>query len=166
MGLRTLPWRHSRPPDASTEKGKRNARQQDKAIEPPRARTAQSDVLGALALAADRLAHVSGLRTIVVQHSGLSSSGLIDSQSQGRWTVDPAQVADAVADANRLPDFRGVLVVFQGLGEVASPHRSLDSVREAQCSRFGRHSLPERAPSMCASIRATASSCRPPACQR
>ena len=102
------------------------------AIAAARARTPESDLLGALHLAARELAGRRGLRTLVVIDSGLSTTGRLDFTTPGLLDAQPRELADTLRDAEELPDLSGVTVVFRGLGDTAAPQQQLDQVRRAQ----------------------------------
>ncbi|MGY2083157.1 OmpA family protein [Blastococcus sp. SYSU DS0539] len=104
----------------------------DEAVAGARARTAGSDLLGALDLAGDALAGQTGLRTLVVLDSGLSTTGALDLTTPGMLDAHPQEVAEALGDAERLPDLSGVRVVLHGLGDTAAPQQPLDPIRRAQ----------------------------------
>ena len=55
----------------------------DEAVEGARARSPESDLLGAIRLAAQELGRHSGLRTLVVVDSGLSTTGLVSFTTPG-----------------------------------------------------------------------------------
>ncbi|MGY2002871.1 OmpA family protein [Blastococcus sp. SYSU DS1024] len=104
----------------------------DDAVSGARARTEGSDLLGALGLAVEELAGQPGLRSLVVLDSGLSTAGDLDFTTPGMMDAHPQEVAEALGDAQRLPDLSGIRVVFQGLGDVVAPQQPLDSIRRAQ----------------------------------
>ncbi len=104
----------------------------DEAVMGARARTAESDLVGALHLAAEALAGHRGLRTLVVLDSGLSTAGALNFATPGMLDAHPREVAEALGDAQQLPDLSGVSVVFHGLGDTAAPQQPLDPIRRAQ----------------------------------
>ncbi len=109
-----------------------NRRRVDDALAGARARTPESDLLGAMGLAAESVADEPGLHTLVVVDSGLSTGGPMDLTRPGLLDAEPKEVADALDDAGRLPDLDGFAVVFQGLGETAPPQPALDVARRTQ----------------------------------
>jgi hypothetical protein len=102
------------------------------AIAGARAQTAESDLLSALHRAAEALAGQPGLRTLVVLDSGLSTAGPLAFTTPGMLDAQPQEVADALRDAQQLPDLAGVRVVFHGLGDTAPPQQPLDPIRRSQ----------------------------------
>ena len=104
----------------------------DQVIAAARARTPESDLLAALGLAGRQLAEGRGLRTLVVLDSGLSTAGALSFTTPGMLDAHPRELADALSDAQQLPDLSGVAVVFQGLGDTAPPQPELDPIRRAQ----------------------------------
>jgi outer membrane protein OmpA-like peptidoglycan-associated protein len=104
----------------------------EEAVTAARAQTAESDLLGALHLAAGALAGQRGLRTLVVLDSGLSTAGALRFTTPGTLDAHPQELAETLGDAHQLPDLSGVSVVFQGLGDTAAPQQPLDPIRRAQ----------------------------------
>jgi hypothetical protein len=109
-----------------------NRRRVDDAVAAARARTPETDLLAALTVAGNSIADRSGLRTLVVVDSGLSTAGAIDFGRPGMLDADPREVADTLADFGQLPSLDGVSVVFQGLGDTAAPQQPLDAARRTQ----------------------------------
>lgn len=109
--------------------GGRAALQQ--ALDGALARSPESDLLGALAVAAQEVAPSPGRHTIVVVDSGLSTAGSVDFRQPGLLDADPADLVASLRSDGALPNLEGVRVVFQGLGDTAAPQAPLDSaVRE------------------------------------
>jgi outer membrane protein OmpA-like peptidoglycan-associated protein len=50
--------------------------------------------------------------------------------------AEPKEVADSLADTDRLPDLGGFSVVFQGLGETVLPEPTLDAARRSQVEQL------------------------------
>jgi outer membrane protein OmpA-like peptidoglycan-associated protein len=92
------------------------------------ARSQESDLLGALGVAAKELDGAPGRPTLLVVDSGLSTTGALDFRKPGLLNADPADLAASVARSGDLPDLSGLHVVFQGLGETAPPQPSLGAV--------------------------------------
>ncbi|MGY1735321.1 hypothetical protein [Geodermatophilus sp. SYSU D00684] len=109
-----------------------NRQQVDDAVAAARARTPESDLLAAMDLGVQTVPDATGLRTLVVVDSGLSTAGPLDFTRPGMLDADPREVADTLADFSQLPDLRGWSVVFQGLGDTAAPQEPLDDVRRTQ----------------------------------
>jgi outer membrane protein OmpA-like peptidoglycan-associated protein len=123
--------------DADDEAGRAeqredNRRRVDEAVAGARADSPESDLLGALEVAAQTLVGQPGLHTLVVADSGLSTTGPMDLTRPGMLDAEPREVADSLADSGRLPDLGGVSVVFLGLGETAAPQPPLDADRRTQ----------------------------------
>lgn len=104
----------------------------DTAVAAARARTSESDLVAALALAGQKLFTSPGPRTVVVEDSGLSTSGAVNFTQPGMLDADPTEVAGNLVDVGRIPDLAGAVVVFQGLGDTAKPQQPLDAVRRTQ----------------------------------
>lgn len=104
----------------------------DEAVAAARAKTPESDLLAAMDLAGRSLRERQGLRTLVVVDSGLSTTGALDFRTPGLLDADPQDVATTLADSRLLPDLTGVAVVFQGLGETASPQQPLSRARRTE----------------------------------
>ncbi|WP_138733292.1 OmpA family protein [Modestobacter excelsi] len=109
-----------------------NRERVDDAVAGARARTPESDLLTAIDLGVQTVGTPTGLRTLVLVDSGLSTAGALDFTAPGMLDADPREVADTLADSNQLPDLRGWSVVFQGLGDTAAPQPPLDDARRAQ----------------------------------
>jgi outer membrane protein OmpA-like peptidoglycan-associated protein len=90
-----------------------------------KAKTPETDLLGALDLAARSIASQPGQHTIVVVDSGLSTVSPLDFRTPGLLDADPAELAESLKTAGELPDLHGVHVVFQGLGDTAPPQEKL-----------------------------------------
>jgi outer membrane protein OmpA-like peptidoglycan-associated protein len=121
-----------------------NRQRVDDAVVAARARTPESDLLAAMDLGVQTVPTRSGLRTLVVVDSGLSTAGALDFTEPGTLDADPREVADTLADFGRLPDLRGWSVVLQGLGDTADPQQPLDDARRTQLGSIWRAVL-ERA---------------------
>ncbi|MGY1831719.1 OmpA family protein [Geodermatophilus sp. SYSU D01180] len=121
-------------PDAGERDGQyaENRARIDDAVAAARARTPETDLLSAIDLGVQTVDVSSGLRTLVVVDSGLSTAGALDFTEPGMLDADPREVADTLADFGRLPDLRGWSVVFQGLGDTAAPQQPLDDARRTQ----------------------------------
>lgn len=109
-----------------------NQQRIDRAVSSATARTSETDLLAALVVAGEQLGAGAGLRTVIVDGSGLSTSGAIDFTRPGMLEADPDDVASYLSDVGRLPDFSGALVIFQGLGEAVDPQPPLDGVSLAR----------------------------------
>ena len=93
------------------------------------AETPESDMLSALSLAANSLAHASGDRTILVVDSGMSTAGAMAFQNTGLLEphADVDAMVERVRSAGALPDLTGVTVRWFGLGSVEEPQPLLDT---------------------------------------
>lgn len=93
------------------------------------AETPESDMLSALSLAANSLAHASGDRTILVVDSGMSTAGAMAFQNTGLLEphADVDAMVERVRSAGALPDLTGVTVRWFGLGSVEDPQPLLDT---------------------------------------
>lgn len=98
------------------------------------AETPESDMLSALSLAANSLAHASGDRTILVVDSGMSTAGAMAFQNTG--LLEPHADVDAMVErmrsAGALPDLTGVTVRWFGLGSVEEPQPLLDTAAKSR----------------------------------
>ncbi|MFD5033128.1 OmpA family protein [Streptomyces sp. NPDC058405] len=79
--------------------------------------TDRTDVLGALAAAADRLGSAKGDRKIVVATDGLTNTGCADLRSAGfDGTAEIKATVDRCRRAGELPDLKGAEVGILGIG--------------------------------------------------
>jgi outer membrane protein OmpA-like peptidoglycan-associated protein len=85
----------------------------------------ESDLLAALALAADAVGDRPPPTTIAVIDSGLSTAGALRFQEPGVLDADPGELAEFLAARGELPDLAGTSVLFAGLGDVAPPQEPL-----------------------------------------
>ncbi|WP_458089975.1 OmpA family protein [Streptomyces malaysiensis] len=82
--------------------------------------TSRTDVLGALAAAADQLGPGGGERRIVMATDGLANTGCADLRSAGfDGSTEIGAVVDRCRKAGELPDLTGVEVDFLGVGRAA-----------------------------------------------
>jgi outer membrane protein OmpA-like peptidoglycan-associated protein len=100
----------------------------ERAVTTAAARSPESDLLGALGLAAQELDGAPGRPTLLVVDSGLSTTGALDFRRPGLLNADPDDLAESLAQSGQLPDLSGLHVVFQGLGETAPPQPALGAV--------------------------------------
>ena len=98
------------------------------------AETPESDMLSALSLAANSLAHASGDRTILVVDSGMSTAGAMAFQNTGLLEphADVDAMVERVRSAGALPDLTGVTVRWFGLGSVEEPQPLLDTAAKSR----------------------------------
>ena len=90
-----------------------------------RARTRETNLLGALDLAAREISSAPGDHTIVALDSGLSTVAPLDFTQPGLLDSDPTELATSLKNARELPDLTGDAVVFQGLGDTAAPQEKV-----------------------------------------
>ncbi|HEX2073844.1 MAG TPA: OmpA family protein [Geodermatophilus sp.] len=107
-----------------------NRRALGEVISSAAARSPETDLLGALRLAAAEIAAAPGRHTILVVDSGLSTTGALDFRQPGLLDADPADLVASLQAAGALPDLGGAHVVFQGLGDTAAPQPELGAARE------------------------------------
>lgn len=90
------------------------------------------DTLEALRIALRSFAYApeEGERTILVIDSGLSTAGYLSFQN-GLLSASPEAVVQELQNRGALPDFSGVAVLWQQLGDVAEPQQAL-SPRQTQ----------------------------------
>ena len=90
------------------------------------ANDAQVDYLEGLRMAVRSLSSLEGYdsKTIVVIGTGLSTQGTLNFQNN-LLSVEPEAVLDQLEEKNEIPDFTGITVVWQQMGDVASPQEDL-----------------------------------------
>jgi outer membrane protein OmpA-like peptidoglycan-associated protein len=96
------------------------------AILAARADDEEADLLTALDLARREVGSVDGTLEIVVIDSGLSTVAPLDFTQAGMLDADPADVVAMLRPTELLPDLRGVLVTWQGLGDTFDPQQRLN----------------------------------------
>lgn len=94
------------------------------------ANDAQVDYLEGLRMAVRSLASLEGYdsKTIVVIGTGLSTQGTLSFQNN-LLSVEPETVLDQLEEKNEIPDFTGITVVWQQMGDVASPQEDLSQTQ-------------------------------------
>ena len=94
------------------------------------ANDAQVDYLEGLRMAVRSLSSLDGYdsKTIVVIGTGLSTQGTLNFQNN-LLSVEPAAVLDQLEEKNEIPDFTGISVVWQQMGDVASPQEELSQTQ-------------------------------------
>ncbi|WP_447007191.1 OmpA family protein [Saccharothrix isguenensis] len=85
--------------------------------------TAELDLLAAIELGARSLAREP--KTMVVESSGLSTTGALSFAKPGMLMAAPAEVADALERGGHLPALGGIRVTLRGLGDVMPPQQVL-----------------------------------------
>ena len=94
------------------------------------ANDAQVDYLEGLRMAVRSLSSLEGYdsKTIVVIGTGLSTQGTLNFQNN-LLSVEPEAVLDQLEEKNDIPDFTGITVVWQQMGDVASPQADLSQTQ-------------------------------------
>jgi outer membrane protein OmpA-like peptidoglycan-associated protein len=89
------------------------------------------DYLGALSLAVRSLSSFDGYdsKTIVVVGTGLSTTGALNFQNN-LLSADANTIVDLLKEKSEIPDFSGLTVVWQQLGDVGSPQQELTSAQK------------------------------------
>lgn len=91
---------------------------------------AQVDYLEGLRMAVRSLSSLEGYdsRTIVVIGTGLSTQGILNFQNN-LLSAEPDAVIDLLEEKDEIPDFTGITVVWQQMGDVAAPQQSLSQTQ-------------------------------------
>ena len=94
------------------------------------ANDAQVDYLEGLRMAVRSLSSLEGYdsKTIVVIGTGLSTQGTLNFQNNLLY-VEPEAVLDQLEEKSEIPDFTGITVVWQQMGDVASPQADLSQTQ-------------------------------------
>ena len=101
-----------------------------------KAQNPELDTLAALSQAVRSLssAPADSEKMIYVFDTGLSTTGVLDFR-ENLMSADPDAIADLLAERNAIPDFSGITVKWQQLGDVAPPQQSLS---HAQIGSLGK----------------------------
>ena len=96
------------------------------------ANDAQVDYLEGLRMAVRSLSSLEGYdsKTIVVIGTGLSTQGGTLNFQNNLLSVEPEAVLDQLEEKNEIPDFTGITVVWQQMGDVASPQEDLSQTQK------------------------------------
>lgn len=88
------------------------------------------DYLASLNLAVRSLLSLEGydFKTIVVIGTGLSTSGVLDFQNN-LISADPNTIVELLKEKDEIPDFSGMTVYWQQMGDVAAPQQALTSAQ-------------------------------------
>lgn len=88
------------------------------------------DYLAALNLAVRTLSSLDGYdnKTIVVIGTGLSTTGVLDFKNN-LISADPGTIVGLLADKREIPNFDGITVYWQQMGDVAAPQQALTSAQ-------------------------------------
>lgn len=94
------------------------------------ANDAQVDYLEGLRMAVRSLSSLKGYdsKTIVVIGTGLSTQGTLNFQNN-LLSVEPEAVLDQLEEKDEIPDFTGITVVWQQMGDVALPQQDLSQIQ-------------------------------------
>lgn len=94
------------------------------------ANDAQVDYLEGLRMAVRSLSSLEGYdsRTIVVIGTGLSTQGTLNFQNN-LLSIEPDAVLEQLEEKNEIPDFTGITVVWQQMGDVAAPQQDLSQTQ-------------------------------------
>ena len=94
------------------------------------ANDAQVDYLEGLRMAVRSLSSLKGYdsKTIVVIGTGLSTQGTLNFQNN-LLSVEPEAVLDQLEEKDEIPDFTGITVVWQQMGDVALPQQDLSQTQ-------------------------------------
>ncbi|NCC44970.1 MAG: OmpA family protein [Clostridia bacterium] len=97
------------------------------------ANDAQVDYLEGMRLAARSLNSLDGYdsKTIVVLGTGLSTMGTLNFQNN-LLSADAEEVVDLLEEKNEIPDFTGMTVVWQQMGDVAEPQKPLTQTQRVR----------------------------------
>lgn len=88
------------------------------------------DYLAALNLAVRSLSSLEGYdsKTVVVIGTGLSTTGVLDFQNN-LISAEPSTVVELLKEKEEIPDFTGITVYWQQMGDVAAPQQVLTSAQ-------------------------------------
>ncbi|TDW66198.1 OmpA family protein [Kribbella pratensis] len=101
--------------------------------------SAESDPLGAIAVAARRLRGSAGDKTLIIADSLLPTAGQLQLQHLGfRWTTEDLWEQLSAPKPNNLPDLRDIRVKVIGLGQTTTPQSPLDEARTKQLEDLWR----------------------------
>lgn len=98
---------------------------------------AETDIIAGLRIAARSLQADGGKGTLLVAHSGLSTSGVV--QMKALNLTDAASIPDlieALRQQGQLADLSGVDIVWRYCGDVVSPQQSLNENEKAYLRSF------------------------------
>lgn len=98
---------------------------------------AETDLVAALRIVARSLQADGGKGTLLVAHSGLSTSGVV--QMQALDLTDAASIPDlieALRQQGQLADLSGIDIVWRYCGDVVSPQQSLNENEKAYLRSF------------------------------
>lgn len=95
------------------------------------------DYLAALNLAVRSLSSLEGYdsKTVVVIGTGLSTTGVLDFQNN-LISAEPSTVVELLKEKEEIPDFNGITVYWQQMGDVAAPQQVLTSAQRHNLQRI------------------------------
>ena len=101
------------------------------------AKTPELDTLSALALAADKLnASDCSVKKIILDDSGLSTTGLLNFASSQLIEENPESIVEQLVDRKSLPNLSGVNVEVIGLGQTSGEQTALTPALKAQLTEI------------------------------
>ena len=101
------------------------------------AKTPELDTLSALALAADKLnASDCSVKKIILNDSGLSTTGLLNFASSQLIEENPENIVEQLVDRKSLPNLSGVNVEVIGLGQTSGEQTALTPALKAQLTEI------------------------------
>ena len=74
-------------------------------------------------------------KTIIVLGTGLSTAGVLDFRNN-LLSADPKAIVDILEEKESIPDFTGITVTWQQLGDVAAPQSSLSMKQKKDLSQI------------------------------
>lgn len=97
------------------------------------AKTPEVDTLSALTIAGDKLnASDCSVKKVILDDSGLSSTGLLNFASSQLIEEDPANIVKQLEDRKALPNLSGVNLEVIGLGQTSGDQTALTTALKAQ----------------------------------
>ncbi len=97
------------------------------------AKTPEVDTLSALTIAGDKLnASDCSVKKVILDDSGLSSTGLLNFASSQLIEEDPANIVKQLEDRKAIPNLNGINVEVIGLGQTSGDQTALTTALKAQ----------------------------------
>ena len=81
----------------------------------------ECDILKAINISADNLADRSGVKSLVIMDSGLSTTGLLDFRSADVASLKIDEIIGALQSKKAIPNLEGVDVSWYGMGQTTDP---------------------------------------------
>lgn len=99
----------------------------------------EADYLEGLRMAVRSLSAADGCgeKKLVVLGTGLSTAGTLDFRNN-LLLAEPEQIVDMLAQRSEIPDFSGITVVWQQLGDVAQPQSALSQSQRQRLDAIWR----------------------------